>query len=129
MRWRPLMWLLLSIGCFGAAWGFWRLGNQWMARPAALPTQAAQSSRAAASAPELEPESTLPVPSLRAGPGNLNAPAPSPKPGASSPSRFAYRLANTRASMGELVRNPQAILLENALLDSGQPMNVSIPEP
>ncbi|HZT21808.1 MAG TPA: LamG-like jellyroll fold domain-containing protein [Verrucomicrobiae bacterium] len=40
---------------------------------------------------------------------------------------FAYRLSNTPQSIGELMRDPQAILLENALIDTRRPVNFSIP--
>ena len=41
--------------------------------------------------------------------------------------RFAYRLTNTAKPLGELVHDRQAILLENALIDTGSPLNFSIP--
>ncbi len=44
-------------------------------------------------------------------------------------SRFPLRLANTTNTVDELVRNDRAILLENALLDTAQPLGVRIPAP
>jgi hypothetical protein len=41
--------------------------------------------------------------------------------------RFAYRLANTTKSIGQLVNDRHAVLLENALIDTGSPLNFSIP--
>ena len=41
--------------------------------------------------------------------------------------RIAYRLTNTTEPLGRLMRNPRAILLENALLDTAQPANLPIP--
>ncbi|MBE0540346.1 MAG: S8 family serine peptidase [Verrucomicrobia bacterium] len=41
---------------------------------------------------------------------------------------FAYRLDNTARSVGELVHEDRAILLENALIDTRQPLNLVIPE-
>jgi subtilisin-like proprotein convertase family protein len=41
--------------------------------------------------------------------------------------RIAYRLSNTTQPLRQLVRNPNAILLENALLDTTQPANLPIP--
>jgi subtilisin-like proprotein convertase family protein len=38
-----------------------------------------------------------------------------------------YRLANTTQPLDRLIRNPRAILLENALLDTTQPLNLAIP--
>src|ERR1700710_2154347 len=37
---------------------------------------------------------------------------------ASKTNKFAYRLSNTPKLIGELMNNPHAILLENALIDS-----------
>src|SRR5690348_2471987 len=42
-------------------------------------------------------------------------------------SRFAHRLSNTTLSVGQLARKDDAILLENALLDTGKPLNLQIP--
>jgi len=41
---------------------------------------------------------------------------------------FAYRLSNTAKSIGQLTRDRNAILLENALIDSSLPLNFSIPK-
>jgi subtilisin-like proprotein convertase family protein len=41
--------------------------------------------------------------------------------------KFAYRLANTTKTIGQLVRDDKAILLENALIDTRNPQNLSIP--
>src|SRR5206468_8700656 len=64
--------------------------------------------------------------------GNLNSPAAAPttaKTNAAAPEhRLAYRLSNTTKSFGELSRSDNAILLENALLDTEQPGGVSIPD-
>src|ERR1051325_859200 len=43
-------------------------------------------------------------------------------------SRFAHRLSNTGLSVGQLARKDNAILLENALLDTGKPLNLQIPK-
>jgi subtilisin family serine protease/subtilisin-like proprotein convertase family protein len=42
--------------------------------------------------------------------------------------RFAYRLSNTKLSVGQLARKDNAILLENALLDTEKPLNLEIPQ-
>jgi subtilisin-like proprotein convertase family protein len=41
---------------------------------------------------------------------------------------FAYRLTNTQKSLGQLMSDPHAILLENALLDTRVALNLSIPK-
>ena len=41
--------------------------------------------------------------------------------------RLAYRLSNTDQPHSRLIRNPRAIVLENALLDTTQPLNLAIP--
>ena len=69
---------------------------------------------------------------------HANPPPPAPSTGASGAAnasqagvvktnRFAYRLANTTKPIGELVNDRKAILLENALIDTGSPLNFSIP--
>jgi len=42
--------------------------------------------------------------------------------------RYAYRLTNTAKPIGTLVNDRRAILLENALIDTGSPLNLSIPK-
>ena len=42
--------------------------------------------------------------------------------------QFRYRLSNTARTIGELVGDRQAILLENALIDTGAKLNLSIPK-
>jgi subtilisin-like proprotein convertase family protein len=41
---------------------------------------------------------------------------------------LAFRLSNTSTPLGQLVHTPTAILLENALLDTAQPVALSIPD-
>ncbi len=45
----------------------------------------------------------------------------------SAAGKGSYRLANTTEPLGRLLRNPRAILLENALLDTAQPADLPIP--
>jgi subtilisin-like proprotein convertase family protein len=42
--------------------------------------------------------------------------------------QFAWRLNNTSKSIGQLMNDPHAILLANALIDIGRPLNFSIPK-
>jgi subtilisin-like proprotein convertase family protein len=71
---------------------------------------------------------TAPRPVL---PGQLpaaNQPVPARVKAALAANASALRLSNTSKSIGELVNNPHAILLENALIDTGIPLNLSIPK-
>lgn len=47
--------------------------------------------------------------------------------GASTDSRFPYRLTNTAEPLNQLLRNPRAILLENGLLDTTHFLKLPIP--
>ncbi|HEY5911594.1 MAG TPA: S8 family serine peptidase [Verrucomicrobiae bacterium] len=47
----------------------------------------------------------------------------------SGPLPRPHRLANTQQPLSELLGNPAAILLENALLDTARPLDLAIPEP
>jgi len=40
-----------------------------------------------------------------------------------SDNQFAWRLSNTSRPMGQLMKDPHAILLANALIDNGSPLN------
>ena len=42
--------------------------------------------------------------------------------------KFAWRLSNTSKPVGKLVHDPRAILLENAFIDTGSKLNLSIPK-
>src|SRR5947208_888476 len=105
MRWRPLLWLCLSVLFFAAAAYFWRLGNEWEARKAAAPP----AKRAPAASPTNQPAAAAKTPKLMgqspavttksAGDaGGLNSPATRVVTNAA---RFAYRLSNTKKSVGE----------------------------
>ena len=123
------MWLLLSVACFIAAFYFWRLGDKWQARtpaPVAPTNQAAPASAAPAATSQtrlsssvVNRDSTAPViPPLH----------PMTNSVVRHSTNFPYRLSNTTQSVGELSRNRKAILLENALIDSSQPVDLAIPD-
>ncbi|MGA2865396.1 MAG: hypothetical protein ABSF95_13055, partial [Verrucomicrobiota bacterium] len=121
MRRRPLMWLSVSVLCFIGAFYCWRLGDQWKAAPGAAATNGPQ------------PAGTAPRPAALAQPGPMHLLtraadlAPWAPTNLSPKARIAYRLSNTTQPLRQLVRNPNAILLENALLDTTQPANLPIP--
>src|SRR6187455_622299 len=127
MRRRPLMWFGISLLCFVAALYCWRLANQWEARkhsgsatpnaPTEFPSSeglGVGSSRA--SSPSTVSVSTAPLVLLS-----------QPQPAARPTNWLAYRFKNTNKSAGQLLRDDRAILLENATIDTSQPLGFSIP--
>lgn len=66
-----------------------------------------------------QPASSAPVVELK--PAATNAVA-------AKSTNFPYRLSNTTKTLGELSFNGRAILLENALIDSSKPLDLSIPD-
>ncbi len=131
MRWRPLLWLCLSVLLFAAAAYFWRLGNEWNARKVVAPpangaTSSGETNKpsAAAKVPKLTGQSPAATTKSASSAGVLaSANTQHPTPG----SRFAYRLSNTKKSIGELTHDDKAILLENALVDTSGSKNLGIP--
>ncbi len=113
MRARPFIWILLCLLCLAGAWFFWRQSANPLTKPSALPKVAAPPVAATSSA------STAPK--------ILTAVSTN---GATSvkTNRFAWRLSNTTRPLGQLMGDRHAILLENALIDSSQPLNFSIPK-
>ncbi len=81
----------------------WRLGDQWAARPAGAPRGKAEGRK-------------------------QNVEAPNPQPATRNPNHLALRLSNTTTPLGQLLRCPAAVLLENALLDTAQPLALPIPD-
>ena len=102
--------MLLSLLFFAAGIFLWRAGDR---------LAASRRSPSVPSAP-----SNPSVPSLPSVPSASSAPsAPAP----AAPAR-SYRLSNTPQSAAELARNPRAILLRNALIDTARPVELAIPE-
>src|SRR5215472_444051 len=117
MRWRPFTWLLLSALFFVAAFYSWRLGDEWAAKRTATNPRVKPAQNPATKPAGTEPGSNQPVASATS-----SASTEKPK------GRFAYRLSNSSQSIGRLVHNDKAILLQNALIDTAKPINLSIPE-
>jgi len=106
MRWRRLMWLLVSV-LVVAVVSRWGLGTSTQSGRLQGPI-ARVFVRSA-----LLPASTNDVALLRtAFPGR---------------NRFAFRLSNTTKSLAELLRSDRAILLENALVETAVPVDLAIP--
>src|ERR1700751_4176997 len=124
MRWRPWMWLSLSMLCFVAAVYFWHLGDEWAAQKAASPRsngtnqihpagetpKPAAHSKAAAFTPPIQ---------LLSAAGHVNSPPANKKPAhpTNEVSRTAHRLANTAKPLAVLLHSDTTYLLENALID------------
>ncbi len=130
MRWRPFTWLLLSVFFFVAAAYFWRLGDEWAAkkvRPAGL-----IATNQPATKPLTKPAKQAAAFRINGQGGSLNVP---PKVSSSSTAptnhvnpRLAHRLNNTTRTVGQLMHSDSSILLQNALIDTEQPVTLAIPE-
>ena len=120
------MWLLLSLCFFVGAVYFWRLGNKWAAEKATAHPPSSRAEGQNGGAPIALQPSPLALQSLLA--GNLNTTPGKASTNAAPASRFANRLSNTTKTMRQLVRSGKAILLENALMDTAQPLALSIPD-
>ncbi len=106
--------------CLAGAYYFWQLGESW--RLAGKPAQTAATRAAAPTAKALwrgvKSGSTAPLIA-----GLLKATNnPSASVAAQATNRFAYRLSNTSKTVGQLVTDSHAILLENALIETGNPL-------
>jgi len=114
MRSRRLIWILSSLLLLAGAWLFWHHAGRSLAQKKSMARPTVVTSRSASTAPQF-----------------LTHPAVATKvvkTGASATNEFAYRLSNTSKSIGELVHDDKAILLENALIDTRRPLNFSIPK-
>jgi len=129
MRTRPLIWLLLSMMCFAAAFYFWRLGDKWAARQKAAAVATAQHPTSNIQHPtsniQHPTSNALAAPfKLVTQARTLNVP---PTSGALTnhasriTNHVALRLSNTSTPVRQLQRSGQALLLENALLDTTKP--------
>jgi subtilisin-like proprotein convertase family protein len=109
--------------CFVGAIYFWRLGDRWAAqRGKAEGRMQNAESRITPPASRFPPS---PAFSLLSQPGTLNVPPATDSltnHASRITNRFALRLSNTTAPIGQLQRNEHALLLENALLDTTRPV-------
>jgi subtilisin-like proprotein convertase family protein len=113
MRLRRFMLFLLCLLCGAGAWFFLRhAGHSPVQGKIITPT--AVTTRSLSTAPQILTGQSVP-----AGAAKTIA--------AAKTNRFAYRLSNTTKTIGELVRDNKAVLLENALIDTANPLNLSIP--
>src|SRR5437016_842819 len=123
MRWRPLTWFLLSVLFFVGAGYFWRLGEKWRTAKQGHAPSLSATNEVAPMAPQPKPEARS-VERQSVQRQNVAVASTLESSVTNHASRltnhFAYRLTNSAASVGQLARNPKAILLENALFDTGQ---------
>src|SRR5688500_12157368 len=122
MQLRTRTWCLISLACFVGAAYFWRLGNEYGARPA-RPTDPVQTPASPATAVSPSGNSGSP-------PANGSTPAAAPTPGqtnAAQSSFLQHRLSNTGKTLDELSRTETAILLMNAQIDTSLPIDLKIP--
>src|SRR5580704_11595467 len=129
MRFRPQTWLLLSVFFFLAAFYSWRQGDEWEARKNAARQAKPAPAQSGNSAKISKP--TTPAPSAPFTLLTTASPA-AVKPGrpasVSRADRLRYRLTNSTRTAGELARSDKAILLQNLMLDTTQPIGLPIPD-
>jgi len=119
MRWRPLIWALVSLLCFLGAICFWQWGERIEDEKRA--TSALETEFPAARQSTVVPATAAPVtPAVE-----TDEPAETDSP---KDLRIQYRVSNTTLTAGQLSRRDSGILLANALIDTSLPLNLGIPE-
>jgi subtilisin-like proprotein convertase family protein len=113
MNKRSWIWILLCLLLLACTWLF---------RPAAQHQGHSQKAAATAARPTVTTTRSASTAPLLFVSGN------SATNGVAKTNEFAYRLTNTPKSLGQLMSDPHAILLENALLDTRVSLNLSIPK-
>src|SRR5271165_4865585 len=119
MRWRPWMWLSLSMACFLAALYFWRLGDRWAAQKAAVPA-AHGTHPIQPGGPPIKPAAHSQTSPLRllSDAGHVHSLPARGADKTNQVSRLTHRLTNTTKTLASLAHSDKAILLENALIDT-----------
>ena len=112
MKVRSIVSILLVLLVLAAAWLFWPRSSQRAADHAVVATDAlaTNSVAAAASAP------------------NHSSVADDVSTSAAVTNRLAFRLTNASKDIETWIRTPHAIVLENALVDTDQKLNLAIPK-
>ena len=119
MRARPLVWLTLGVICLVGILAYLRLAPRPVAKP-----QSAASSTPSGSRLHREPTTNSYTIAESTAPAFLTGQT-EPKP---KRDPLAHRLSNTPKTAGQLLRDDNAVLLENALIDTSRPLGFSIPE-
>jgi subtilisin-like proprotein convertase family protein len=114
--------LLACLLCLAGAWFFWHQenGRDGSSTLRSTATEDGPSRPHTTVAPAVQPH----PPSTAANP--LTAASTNAVTSVKT-NKFAFRLSNTTKSLDQLVGDRHAILLENALIDTGSPLNLSIP--
>ncbi|MGD0251350.1 MAG: S8 family serine peptidase [Verrucomicrobiota bacterium] len=120
MRSRPWIWILLCLLLATGAWLLWLHGNGRDVRPARPHETVAPAVR-----PHLPsgPAVAQAKPFTILSTNHVQAVAV-----AARTNQFAWRLSNTTKPIGELMGDPHAILLANALIDTSAKLDLSIPK-
>ncbi len=135
MRLSSRTWFLISLVLMAAAVWAWRQGDAAMARrqqarpnpPVALTNPPAP--RAQFRAPNAFPPLLTRLPSAAlTGPGTTAVSSVGEPIALAPDARFPHRLQNTTKSMADLGRSDQALLLRNALWDTGNGVPLAIPD-
>ena len=114
MRPRPTIWIVLCLLLLAAgAWLFWPHAKRVVVEKFTPPI--AGAFHPASTAPQIFFPKTVSTNSAQA-------------VAAAKTNQFPYRLSNTRKTIGELVNDRRAILLENALIETGAKLNLPIPK-
>ncbi|MEP6664521.1 MAG: hypothetical protein ABJC04_12750, partial [Verrucomicrobiota bacterium] len=118
MRMKPRSWFLLSVMLFIASAYFWRLGEdrRTAQQAAKQKTSATTEQQAPAAKPVTAPVS--PAVSSKKLLTDLTTNSATAN-STNAPELYPNRLKNTSQTIDQLVRNNRAILLRNALIDTG----------
>ncbi len=112
MRSRSTLWILIGLLLLAGAWLFWPSGQHNATQKQTIAKPDFASMRSASTAPSL----------FAVGKTATNTVA------TAKTNKFAYRLSNTPKTIGQLMNDPHAILLENALIDSSATLSLAIPK-
>src|SRR6516165_6225360 len=107
---RPIIGLVAIVVGLGAAWCWWPRADRSTQTGGTAASAAVTASASAAAA-------ASPAPFKLFSPAS-NTPAPA---------YAGFRLSNTAAPLGQLLRRDSAVLLENARIDTTLPLNLQIP--
>ena len=118
MQRKPLFWFLLSLLCLAGSAYFWSVGDHVRENRAA----AKAAATSATNTPSTASPSRAVLPALPA--TNATQVVASQK---DEKSLYPYRLHNSTVAYDQLLKNPKAVLLMNAALDSSKPLDYSIP--
>ncbi len=124
MQRRRSLWFLAGVVCVGIAICLWLRANRGLGKGPETRTAGKQNSPSASatSAPHTK------SPFLMLSHQNSASNAAPRTAAASTTNRLAYRLSNTSRPLRQLMRDDKTILLANALIDTRQPLNLSIPD-